>query len=123
MAGALVCGGSLGAGATLGMLVLAEVLARQGSLWRGPGTGQGPAKGLVGVQLGGTPAVSGLQMKLGGVSGAAGLDGESDPAPRLLGAGSPAGELRWSPDPGVPVLGVGLIAPPSSRGHSFCLQL
>ena len=57
---------------------------------------KGPHKGLVGEQLGGTPAVSGLQIKLGGVGGAAGLDGESDPAPRLLGAGSPAGGLRWS---------------------------
>ena len=84
---------------------------------------KGPDKGLVGEQLGGTPAVSGLQIKLGGVGGAAGLDRESDPAPRLLGAGSPAGGLRWSPDPGVPVLGMGLTAPAPSRGRSFCLQL
>lgn len=48
----------------------------------------------------------GVQMKPGEVGGAAGLDGESDPAPHLLGAGSPAGELRWSPDPGAPVLGM-----------------
>ena len=67
--------------------------------------------------------MSGLQMKLGGVNGAAGLDGESDPAPRLLGAGSPVGEPRWSLDPGVAVLGVGLTVSPSSKGHSFCLQL
>lgn len=84
---------------------------------------KGLHKGLVGEQLGGIPAVSGLQMKLGGVGGAAGLDGESDPAPRLLGAGSPAGGLRWSPDPGIPVLGMGLTAPAPSRGRSFCLQL
>lgn len=58
------------------------------------------------MQLGGTPTVSGVQMKPGEVGGAAGLDGELDPAPHLLGAGSPAGELRWSPDPGAPVLGM-----------------
>ena len=31
---------------------------------------KGPHKGLVGEQLGGTPAVSGLQIKLGGVGAA-----------------------------------------------------
>lgn len=59
-------------------------------------------------------------MKPGEVGGAAGLDGESDPAPHLLGAGSPA-ELRWV-RPWGPSAGDGLTAlqPPGATPVSTC---